>query len=142
MLSATRPFPTRPAPYDLQGRTESRLIDYPPGIAGEVRLDRTEDGVEAPVVMLGLLGVRRRTHPVRRALRSVDARGALPGAPAPSLGRLDAQQGGFAQGRVAAEEASPGQHVQQPVGALLDVADALPEIGEQPFPALLQAPAV
>ena len=27
-LSATQPFPTRPAPYDLQGRTEDHLIDY------------------------------------------------------------------------------------------------------------------
>ena len=29
-LSATQPFPTRPAPYDLQGRTEEHLIDYTP----------------------------------------------------------------------------------------------------------------
>jgi quinoprotein glucose dehydrogenase len=31
-LSATQPFPTRPAPYDLQGRTEEHLIDYTPEI--------------------------------------------------------------------------------------------------------------
>jgi quinoprotein glucose dehydrogenase len=31
-LSATQPFPTRPAPYDLQGRTEEQLIDYTPEI--------------------------------------------------------------------------------------------------------------
>ena len=32
VLSATQPFPTRPAPYDLQGRTEDHLIDYTPQI--------------------------------------------------------------------------------------------------------------
>jgi quinoprotein glucose dehydrogenase len=31
-LAATQPFPTRPAPYDLQGRTEDQLIDYTPEI--------------------------------------------------------------------------------------------------------------
>ena len=31
-LSLTQPFPTRPAPYDLQGRTEDHLIDYTPEI--------------------------------------------------------------------------------------------------------------
>jgi quinoprotein glucose dehydrogenase len=29
-LAPTQPFPTRPAPYDLQGRTEEHLIDYTP----------------------------------------------------------------------------------------------------------------
>ena len=29
-LAATQPFPTKPAPYDLQGRTEAHLIDYTP----------------------------------------------------------------------------------------------------------------
>jgi quinoprotein glucose dehydrogenase len=29
-LSPTQPFPTRPAPYDLQGRNENHLIDYTP----------------------------------------------------------------------------------------------------------------
>jgi glucose dehydrogenase len=29
-LAATQPFPTKPAPYDLQGRDESHLIDYTP----------------------------------------------------------------------------------------------------------------
>ncbi len=29
-LALTQPFPTRPAPYDLQGRTEDHLIDYTP----------------------------------------------------------------------------------------------------------------
>ncbi len=29
-LAATQPFPTKPAPYDLQGRNESHLIDYTP----------------------------------------------------------------------------------------------------------------
>jgi quinoprotein glucose dehydrogenase len=31
-LSPTQPFPTRPAPYDLQGRTAEQLIDYTPEI--------------------------------------------------------------------------------------------------------------
>ncbi len=31
-LSLTQPFPTRPAAYDLQGRTEDHLIDYTPEI--------------------------------------------------------------------------------------------------------------
>tara|TARA_B100001123_G_scaffold182108_1_gene208411 strand:- start:1073 stop:3175 length:2103 start_codon:yes stop_codon:yes gene_type:complete len=31
-LSLTQPFPTWPAPYDLQGRTEEHLIDYTPEI--------------------------------------------------------------------------------------------------------------
>ena len=32
MLSPTQPFPTRPAPFDLQGRSEDHLIDYTPEI--------------------------------------------------------------------------------------------------------------
>ncbi len=31
-LAATQPFPTKPAPFDLQGRTEGDLIDYTPEI--------------------------------------------------------------------------------------------------------------
>ncbi len=31
-LSPTQPFPTKPAPFDLQGRTEEDLIDYTPEI--------------------------------------------------------------------------------------------------------------
>ena len=31
-LSVTQPFPTKPAAYDLQGRTEDHLIDYTPEI--------------------------------------------------------------------------------------------------------------
>jgi quinoprotein glucose dehydrogenase len=31
-LAATQPFPTRPAPFDLQGRTDEHLIDYTPEI--------------------------------------------------------------------------------------------------------------
>ena len=36
-LSATQPFPTRPAAYDLQGRTEDHLIDYTPEIRERAR---------------------------------------------------------------------------------------------------------
>ncbi len=41
-LSATQPWPTKPAPYDLQGRTEEHLIDYTPEIreqAYQIALD-------------------------------------------------------------------------------------------------------
>ncbi len=41
-LSATQPFPTRPAPFDIQGRTEEHLIDFTPEIkrrAMEVALE-------------------------------------------------------------------------------------------------------
>ena len=41
-LSRTQPFPTRPAPFDSQGRTEEQLIDYTPEIkrrAMEVALE-------------------------------------------------------------------------------------------------------
>jgi len=31
-LAATQPHPTKPAPYDLQGRTEDHLIDYTPEV--------------------------------------------------------------------------------------------------------------
>ncbi len=42
-LAATQPFPTRPAPYDLQGRDESMLIDYTPEIY-EMALKVAQDG--------------------------------------------------------------------------------------------------
>jgi quinoprotein glucose dehydrogenase len=35
-LSPTQPFPTKPAPFDLQGRTEEHLIDYTPEIRQKV----------------------------------------------------------------------------------------------------------
>ncbi len=41
-LSRTQPFPTKPAPFDIQGRTEEQLIDYTPEIkrrAMEVALE-------------------------------------------------------------------------------------------------------
>ncbi len=41
-LSRTQPFPTKPAPFDIQGRTEEHLIDYTPEIkrrAMEVALE-------------------------------------------------------------------------------------------------------
>ena len=36
-LSATQPFPTWPAPFDLQGRTEEHLIDYTPAVLEAAR---------------------------------------------------------------------------------------------------------
>ena len=36
-LSATQPFPTWPAPFDLQGRTEEHLIDYTPEVLEAAR---------------------------------------------------------------------------------------------------------
>jgi glucose dehydrogenase len=35
MLSATQPFPTKPAPYDLQGLTADNLIDYTPELRAQ-----------------------------------------------------------------------------------------------------------
>ena len=35
-LAATQPFPTKPAPFDLQGRTEKHLIDYSPEVKQSV----------------------------------------------------------------------------------------------------------
>ncbi len=35
-LSPTQPFPTKPAPFDLQGRTEEDLIDYTPELKARV----------------------------------------------------------------------------------------------------------
>jgi glucose dehydrogenase len=34
-LSATQPFPTKPAPYDLQGLTEDDLIDFTPELRAQ-----------------------------------------------------------------------------------------------------------
>jgi glucose dehydrogenase len=42
-LSPTQPFPTRPAPYDLQGRSEEDLIDYTPEIY-QMALQVAQDG--------------------------------------------------------------------------------------------------
>jgi quinoprotein glucose dehydrogenase len=42
-LSLTQPFPTRPAPYDLQGRNEDDLIDYTPEIYQQA-LQIAQDG--------------------------------------------------------------------------------------------------
>ena len=42
-LAATQPFPTRPAPYDLQGRSEEDLIDYTPEIYRQA-LQVAQDG--------------------------------------------------------------------------------------------------
>ena len=42
-LSSTQPFPTRPAPYDLQGRSEEDLIDYTPEIYAQA-LQIAQDG--------------------------------------------------------------------------------------------------
>ena len=43
-LAATQPFPTKPAPYDYQGRDESHLIDYTPELkARALELARTNE---------------------------------------------------------------------------------------------------
>ncbi len=43
VLAATQPFPTWPAPYDLQGRTEDHLIDYTPELR-QMALERAREG--------------------------------------------------------------------------------------------------
>ena len=40
-LAATQPHPTKPAPFDLQGRTEEHLIDYTPEIK-KLALERAQ----------------------------------------------------------------------------------------------------
>ena len=54
-LAATQPHPTKPAPFDLQGRTEEHLIDYTP----EIRKLALE--------------LAQRTTSARAVLRSADA---------------------------------------------------------------------
>ena len=48
-LSATQPFPTWPAPFDLQGRTEEHLIDYTPEIFEVARRVATENKLFNPM---------------------------------------------------------------------------------------------
>jgi len=48
-LSATQPFPTRPAPFDLQGRNESHLIDYTPEIRARALQIAQDNNLFAPV---------------------------------------------------------------------------------------------
>jgi len=48
-LSATQPFPTWPAPFDLQGRTEDHLIDYTPEILELARRVAIENGLFNPM---------------------------------------------------------------------------------------------
>ena len=48
-LSPTQPFPTRPAPYDLQGRTEEHLIDYTPEVLEAARRVATDNNLFNPM---------------------------------------------------------------------------------------------
>ena len=48
-LSATQPFPTKPAPFDLQGRAEEDLIDYTPEIYERAHRIATEGDFLAPL---------------------------------------------------------------------------------------------
>ena len=48
-LSATQPFPTKPAPFDLQGRNESHLIDYTPEIRARALQIAQDNNLFAPV---------------------------------------------------------------------------------------------
>jgi glucose dehydrogenase len=48
-LSPTQPFPTKPAPYDLQGRTEDMLIDYTPEIREMALRVATENNLFNPL---------------------------------------------------------------------------------------------
>ena len=47
-LSTTQPFPTRPAPFDLQGRTEEQLIDFTPELRAAARQRAIETNQFAP----------------------------------------------------------------------------------------------
>lgn len=48
-LSSTQPFPTRPAPFDLQGRTEEHLIDYTPELREQARQIAEENDLFNPL---------------------------------------------------------------------------------------------
>jgi len=48
-LSPTQPFPTRPAPYDLQGRSEDMLIDYTPEIRARALQIARDNDMFAPL---------------------------------------------------------------------------------------------
>ena len=48
-LSATQPFPTWPAPFDLQGRTEEHLIDYTPAVLEAARRVAVENNLFSPM---------------------------------------------------------------------------------------------
>jgi len=48
-LAATQPFPTRPAPFDLQGRTEDMLIDYTPEIRQRALQVATDNNLFSPM---------------------------------------------------------------------------------------------
>jgi quinoprotein glucose dehydrogenase len=48
-LSPTQPFPTRPAPFDLQGRTEAHLIDYTPEIRQRALQIARDNNLFAPL---------------------------------------------------------------------------------------------
>jgi quinoprotein glucose dehydrogenase len=47
-LAATQPFPTRPAPFDLQGRTEEQLIDFTTELREAARQRAIETNQFAP----------------------------------------------------------------------------------------------
>jgi len=47
-LSKTQPHPTRPAPYDLQGRNESHLIDYTPELKARAMATANEHDLFSP----------------------------------------------------------------------------------------------
>ncbi len=48
-LAETQPFPTWPAPYDLQGRAEEHLIDYTPELRQMALARATENNLLAPL---------------------------------------------------------------------------------------------
>ncbi|MGE0161490.1 MAG: PQQ-binding-like beta-propeller repeat protein [Gemmatimonadales bacterium] len=48
-LAQTQPFPTRPAPFDLQGRTEEHLIDYTPEIRQRALQVARDNNLFAPL---------------------------------------------------------------------------------------------
>jgi quinoprotein glucose dehydrogenase len=48
-LAATQPFPTKPAPFDLQGRAEEHLIDYTPEIRQRALQVARDNNMFAPL---------------------------------------------------------------------------------------------
>jgi len=48
-LATTQPFPTRPAPFDLQGRTEEHLIDYTPELRQQALQQALDNNLFVPL---------------------------------------------------------------------------------------------
>ncbi len=67
-LSPTQPFPTKPAPYELIGRTANDLIDYTPEVRGLALKRATEQGAARAAVQPARAPRQRGRHDERPLL--------------------------------------------------------------------------